>query len=577
MTQKAAPFPMGVTVEGKKVQFTVETKVDEEVTLCLYDKKGNPAEKVPFPKDSHFGAVSSMQVEGIDTRRLLYCYEVGGSLKKDPYGRYFPMTEGGLPLAAFVNDKFDWEGDAPLRLPLSDMVMYHIHTKGFTAHPSCKGRKKGTFAGVLERMDYLKELGVNALEFMPVYDYEEMGGNGTTNYWGYGPASYFAPKASFGRPEDLKRMIKTLHQNGIEVILELFFQPGMSIRFILDVVNFWVWEYHADGIHIIGDAPLYAIEKEGMLRTTKLFAADWGEGYKERPKHLCRCNDGFLVDMRQFLKGDEDTLHHVIERTTKNPADCGVVNYMAGVNGFTLYDNVSYDQKHNEKNGENNHDGNSYNYSWNCGVEGPTKRKKISELRKSQIRNALTMLYLSQGIPMLLSGDEMGQTKQGNNNTYCQDNELSWINWNNQRTNKDILAFTKAMIAFRKAHPVFHTPEEPKMLDYKGKGHPDLSIHGVKPWYPEYDNFRRQIGLLYHGSYANDDNFYVMYNMHWEPHEFFLPSGDKKEKWHLAVCTTDKEVNGIYPAGEEPELSNQKSFMVDARSIVVLIGKASEK
>lgn len=604
MIKAAAPFPMGVTIERKRVQFTVEAGVGARVSLCLYDKSGNPVDTIPFPEGSSVGAVHSMWVEGVDTRKLLYCYEIDGCLQKDPYGRFFPLQKiwgdktgaKALPLAAFVRESFDWEEDAPLRTPLSDLLLYHIHTRGFTMHPSSRVRKKGTFSGILERVGFLKELGVNAVELMPVYEYEEVaaskdchnpyrekyGGKapaGRLNYWGYGPASYFAPKAAFGTPAEFKQMVKILHQNGIEVILEFYFTPDLSTAQIQDIICFWVWEYHVDGIHMIGNAPLSAIAEEGMLKTTRLFATDWGEAKGSIPKHLCQYNDGFLVDMRKFLKGDEDRLKSAASQTLSNPSGRGVVNYMAGVNGFTLYDSLCYDQKHNEANGEDNRDGNCYNYSWNCGVEGPTRRKKVLELRKRQFKNAIALLYLSQGIPLILSGDEMGQSKRGNNNTYCQDNELSWLNWNNRKTNRDMFDFVRAMIAFRKAHPVFHMPEAPRLMDYKGCGWPDVSLHGEKPWYPEFDNFRRQLGILYHGSYAkrtdgsHDNNFYVVYNMHWEPHEFSLPTGDKKEKWHLAIDTTAKEGIGIYPAGEEPLLADQKKLMAEARSIAVLIGK----
>ena len=212
---------------------------------------------------------------------------------------------------------------------------------------------------------------------------------------------------------------------------------------------------------------------------TKLFSTSWMGVPGGHEKHLAEYNDGFLVDMRRALKGDEDEMNHLIFRSRRNPADFGVINYMANTNGFTLMDMVSYDTKHNEANGEGNQDGNSYNYSWNCGVEGHTRRKKIVELRRKQIRNAALMLFLSQGTPLLLAGDEFGNSKDGNNNSYCQDNEVSWLNWNLLKTNRDIYEFTKAVIAFRKSHPVFHMAGEPKIMDYLSCGRPDVSYHGV--------------------------------------------------------------------------------------------------
>lgn len=254
---------------------------------------------------------------------------------------------------------------------------------------------------------------------------------------------------------------------------------------------------------------------------------------------------------------------------------------MANTNGFTMMDMVSYDTKHNEKNGENNQDGNSYNFSWNCGVEGPTKRKKVLELRKKQLYNAFLMLFLSQGTPLLLAGDEFGNSQGGNNNAYCQDNEVSWLNWNLLKTNRDLFEFVKAVIAFRKAHPVFHMKKEPMVMDYLSCGHPDVSYHGVKAWRPEFENFRRQIGIMYCGSYgtkadgSQDDSFYVVYNMHWEPHEFDLPNPPRGQSWHLAFNTAAREAGGRFEAGAEPEVK-EKHFLVPPRTIVVFIGKAGK-
>ena len=265
-------------------------------------------------------------------------------------------------------------------------------------------------------------------------------------------------------------------------------------------------------------------------------------------------------------------------RTRRNPAGYGVINYMANTNGFSMMDMVSYDTRHNEENGEKNQDGSPYNYSWNCGVEGPTKRKKVMELRKKQLRNAFLLLLLSQGTPLIMAGDEFGNSQSGNNNAYCQDNEVSWLNWNLVRTNQDILEFVKAVIAFRKAHPVFHMPKEPKIMDYLACGFPDVSYHGVKAWCPEFDNFRRQLGIFYCGEYGKrpdgtpDNNFYVAYNMHWEPHEFDLPNLPKKERWHVAFHTDKTDEKGIYPEGKEHQAEG-KRFLVPPRSIVVLVGK----
>jgi len=314
---------------------------------------------------------------------------------------------------------------------------------------------------------------------------------------------------------------------------------------------------------------------------------------RERRWHLGEYNEGFLIDMRRVLKGDEDQVGRLIYQTRRNPDAYGVINYMAATNGFTMMDMVSCEQKHNEANGENNRDGSDYNYTWNCGVEGTTRKKKIVQMRKKQLRNAFLLLFLSQGTPMFLAGDEFGNSQNGNNNAYCQDNEISWLNWHQLETNRDIYEFVKYMIAFRKAHPVFHLSVEPKNIDYLVCGHPDVSYHGVKTWCPEFENFRRQLGILYCGEYGrradgtSDDYFFVAYNMHWEPHEFDLPKLPKGMQWTLCINTDDADNNGICPpesleAGQEPQ-EELRQYMVPPRSILVfrgfkpISGPASEK
>lgn len=361
--------------------------------------------------------------------------------------------------------------------------------------------------------------------------------------------------------------------------MELYFSGLENPLIVLEAVRFWVREYHVDGVHLVGYAPTYLIGNDPCLTDTKLLATSWDGVPGGKRKHLGEYNDGFLVDMRRVLKGDEDQMNNLIFRSKRNPKECGVINYMANTNGFTMMDMVSYEMKHNEANGEGNQDGNAYNYTWNCGVEGATRRKKIVELRKKQIRNAYLLLFLSQGTPLLLSGDEFGNSKNGNNNSYCQDNETSWLNWNQLKTNQDIYDFVKYVIGFRKKHPVFHRDMEPRVMDYLACGHPDVSYHGVKAWCPEFENFRRQLGIMYSGEYGRkadgtvDDYFFVAYNMHWEPHEFALPNLPKGMKWQVAFNTDDGEVNGIYEEGQELAVENQKQFLVPARTIVVFIGK----
>ncbi len=408
---------------------------------------------------------------------------------------------------------------------------------------------------------------------------------GSLNYWGYGGGYYFAPKASYssGRKknpiQELKTLVRELHKNRLELVVELYFKGTESPSFVLDVVRFWVREYHVDGIHLIGNVPLQSIGEDPYLSRTKLFATSWDGVDKGKVRHLAEYHDGFMLDMRRFLKGDEDQINRFAINCRKNPERNGIINYMANTNGFTMMDMVSYDVKRNEANGEHNRDGSDYNFSWNCGVEGPTKKKKILELRKKQIRNGMLLLFLSQGTPLLLAGDEFGNSQSGNNNAYCQDNEVSWLNWNLLKTNGDLFQFVKSCIEFRKAHPIFHMKKEAVGMDYLGCGNPDMSYHGVKAWRPEFESFRRQIGVLYCGEYGKksdgtcDEYFFVMYNMHWDLHEFGLPKLPRKRRWHLVVDTGREEKMEFAQAGQEPLLKEQMTYSVEGRSIVVLMGK----
>lgn len=604
--QDSSVYPMGLTILSRGIHISVPA-AGQTCRLILFLKGvDTPEHIIPFPEETRLGDVWRMTLLGDGLDSFEYGFEVDGKWLPDPYGREFTGRESwGKPdqvhnklRAVMAREEFDWEGDKPLELPYENCIVYRVHTRGLTRHTSFKGTDKGTFQAIIEKIPYMKELGITTVELMPAVEFQEVilpeyqAGNpfgqpeptGKLNYWGYTGSCYFAPKASYSSGKhktparDMKNLVKALHRAGLELVLELYFPGGENPALILDVVRFWVQEYHVDGIHLLGDVPVHLIGTDPYLSKTKLWAARWDGIYRGHTRHLGEYNDGFQIDMRRILKGDEGQINALIFRTRNNPAAHGVINYIANTNGFTLMDLVSYDRKHNEPNGEQNQDGTDYNYSWNCGTEGPTRKKKTLQLRRKQIRNALLFVFLSQGTPLLLSGDEFGNSKSGNNNSYCQDNEVSWLNWNLCNTNKDIYEFSKYIIAFRKKHPVFSSPEEPKIMDYMACGYPDVSYHGVRTWQPEFENFRRQLGILYCGEYgkkadgSSDNYFFVAYNMHWEPHEFALPKLPGEFRWHVAIDTNEYEVNGIYPEGKEPRLKDQKRFMVTPRTIVVFIG-----
>ena len=564
--------------------------------------------RIAFLEEGKIGNVWTMTVLGEDLDRYDYAFEADGVRFEDPHGRSFEGHErwgkkelGNILLKTPVSQpEFDWEDDERQGISYEDVIVYRLHVRGFTRHASSGVENRGTFAGIVEKIPYLKELGVTTVELMPATEFNEvmmrprqiqhryqerskemktglssslemessetassettsrktdlnsstsvMEADGRLNYWGYGPSFLFAPKASYaGKGKnpvtEFKNLVKTLHREGLGIVVELFFTGEETPADVVEVARFWVREFHVDGLHISGTAPIALLASDPYLSDTMIWATSWdgieiaGSGQKKNaktdpfqrrlaesqifkkqfaqtrqvsrgkvqeaengkaasadkansaekakdagkengseknaemmglavePKRRTRVlgeyNDGFLVDMRRVLKGDEGQMGALAFRSRRNPETFGVLNYMASNNGFTMADMVSYDRKHNEANGEENRDGTDYNCSWNCGAEGPVRRKKIRQLRKKQLRNAVLLLMLSQGTPLLLAGDEFGNSQDGNNNAYCQDNEISWLNWNNQKTNADQLEFVKHAIAFRKEHPVFHQPTEP--------------------------------------------------------------------------------------------------------------------
>lgn len=599
--------------------------------LVIYETGKKQGVRIPFSPEERVGDLWMMELAGDDFSGLEYTIETEQGELPDPCGRIYTGHErwGDLKAALrpvrcrFPEETYDWEMDQPLKHPYDETILYRLHVRGFTRHTSSGTGERGTFRALTEKIPYLKELGITAVELMMPNEFQEVmmedgaDGNpyatgaptGRLNYWGYGAGYLFAPKASYTsgkekEPErEFKDLVKEFHKNDIEVLVELYFTGEESAALAQEAVRFWVYEYHVDGVHLSGFAPAELLASDPLLSDTKLLAGSWdgvrvsktaaAPKLRERRWHLGEYNEGFLIDMRRVLKGDEDQVGRLIYQTRRNPDAYGVINYMAATNGFTMMDMVSCEQKHNEANGENNRDGSDYNYTWNCGVEGTTRKKKIVQMRKKQLRNAFLLLFLSQGTPMFLAGDEFGNSQNGNNNAYCQDNEISWLNWHQLETNRDIYEFVKYMIAFRKAHPVFHLPVEPKNIDYLVCGHPDVSYHGVKTWCPEFENFRRQLGILYCGEYGrradgtSDDYFFVAYNMHWEPHEFDLPKLPKGMQWTLCINTDDADNNGICPpesleAGQEPQ-EELRQYMVPPRSILVfrgfksISGPASEK
>lgn len=625
-TIKGNPFPLGATIEDKSVNFSYVSR-ETDCGVVLFDKDTlKEKQKIPFPPAYTVGDIHFMRVSGISTENTAYCFFEKDRYVTDSRARAFcgnhvygkeETWERAARPAQFVPQDYDWEDDENPRIPYEESFCYCLHIRGFTRHASSKVKAKGTFRGLVDKISYLKELGVTTLELQPVYEFAELEKrtalelsylpmdssisveDGKTqedekklNYWGYTKGCYYSPKNSYADSEDaaaeFKDMVKALHKNGLEAVLQFYFAEEMPEREIAEILHYWVMEYHVDGFHLKGEhIPAGALAKDPALAKTKLWYYGFpdevqdsfpaGMAGNER-RYLAEYGDSYRCDMRRFLKGDEGMLPAVMYHLRHNSAGCGQINYLTNYDGFTLMDLVSYDRKHNESNGEDNRDGTDYNASWNCGQEGKSRKKTVLALRKRQIKNALLLLFFSQGTPLIFMGDEFGNSQGGNNNPYCQDNETTWLNWRNLESHREIFAFVKELSAIRKAHPVLRQDREIRLMDYGACGYPDASYHGAAPWKPDTASYSRQLGIMYCGKYVrkdrinHDDFFYVAYNLHWEPYEFALPKLPKGMRWELCAASEaarEKET-------EEAEESRQQRVVLSGRSICVFIGKMKE-
>lgn len=559
------PLPLGINISGDHVNFSVAVPEGERCWLLLY-RAGEEEPKERYEMTEAIGEVRFLALEGMDPADYEYNYMIGGEVTVDPYarglaGRDIWGKERDIQKhevrGVLKNGRYDWEGDEPLKLPFHSIVAYSLHVRGFTKHTSSGVEKKGTFSGVVEKLPYLKDLGINQIQCMPVYEFEECGR--FRNYWGYGQAYYFAPKSAYAASGDgereLKDMVKACHKEGIEVVLEMPFTGDTSKQLMEECLRYYCLEYHIDGFLLNPYvAPMDAIHADPILKHTKILVHD----------------TGFQTVMRRFLKGDEGMVRDVMYWLRHQSETKEILNMITGQTGFTLRDLVSYDGKHNEANGEQNQDGPDYNYSWNCGAEGPSRKKAVTELRKNQTRNAFFLLLLAQGTPCILAGDEFGNTQKGNNNVYCQDNPVGWLDWSGLEKHPELHDFVKELIAFRKKHPVFWPEKEMTGMTYSKKGVPDVSYHGENAWRVPLEVSSRQLGVYYSGADQtgeNDEDCFVAYNMHWLEHTFALPALPKGKKWYRIASTQE----GILDKAEP--LDDQKFAEVKERTIMIFSGR----
>jgi len=684
------PLPFGATIVPGGVNFSIYSSHATGCELVLFKKHDpKPFARIPFRDDFKIGNVYAMVVFDLDYENVEYGYVMDGPFDpaqghrfdktkilmdpfakaiggRDEWGKEPDWNDIYQHRARVAFDDFDWEGDHPLEIPFEDLIVYEMHIRSFTCHESSKVEHRGTFAGIVEKIPYLRDLGVNCIELMPIHAFDEfeqsrispVTGKRLMNYWGYSNVGFFAPKAGYAATgkfgmemDELKNMIRELHKNGIEVLLDVVFNhtaegnemgPYISYRgidnhtyymltsdgyyfnfsgcgntlncnnpivrnMILECLRYWASEYHIDGFRfdlasILGrdqnGAPmnnpplLESLAFDPVLGKCKLIAEAWDAGGLYQVGSFpnwgrwAEWNGKFRDDIRRFIKGDPGLVGAVIQRVEGSPdlyrwqgrSTSSSINFITCHDGFTLMDLVSYDGKHNEANGEDNRDGSNDADSWNCGWEGPTEDSGTNFLRMKQIKNALTILMISQGIPMVLSGDEIGNTQLGNNNAYCQDNEISWLDWSLVEHNSDLFNFFKKMIAFRHAHPVLRSREHFRNTDYVGSGYPDISWHGTRAWYVDFSEQSRCIACLLCGKHAksgtcDDNTIYVAMNMHWEMHGFELPSPPPGERWHVFANTDVAPPQDIWDVGSEQPLDNEYEVLVGPRSVVVLVAK----
>lgn len=570
------PLPLGVTLVGKIVNFAIAVQTHHTCKLLLYKSgESKPEQILDMPEKQGVGEVRFLALEKFQPWNYEYNYLINDQVVVDPYAQeiagkciWGQKTEvskheirGSL---SYLAKEYEWEGDQQLHIPPHEIVAYSLHIRGYTMQGASGVKHKGTFQGVIEKIPYFKELGINQIQCMPLYEFEECMQSGSyhlcsenqINFWGYGEAYYFAPKSSYAASLDavseLKDMIKACHNANIEVVLDMAFSGLVNTQLMEACLHHYIIDYHIDGFILNPQMiSIKNISEDPLLKHTKIIVDQ----------------KGFQNVMRKFLKGDEGMVQAVMDQIRHRWHEDGVCQYVASHNGFTLADAVSYEEKHNEANGEQNQDGENYNDTWNCGVEGPTRKRAVVELRKKQIRNAFTMLLTAQGMPCILAGDEFGNSQEGNNNAYCQDNEIGWVNWKNKKKEEALFTFVKELIAFRKSHPVLHLDQPLLGADKMTCGIPDVSYHGESAWQRPTEVASRQLGVMYSGIYAKDEDCFIAYNMHWMAHSFALPSLPKKRKWYQAVHTGSQKMDGLQL------IENQKEVILKERTIIIFIGR----
>lgn len=705
-TEHGSPYMFGADITPSGCNFAIFSKNATAVSLLLFNKVDDikPSHIIELDsKVNKTGDVWHIFIYGI-VEGQLYGYSVDGpywpdreghrfnknKLLLDPYAKavsgeynWNESSAYGYQIGSLLgdlsfneeanygktaksvvvdSDNFNWEGDKQLYIPLKDTVIYEVHTRAFTNDPSSKVTKPGTYAGIIEKIPYLKDLGVTTVELLPVHHFnhkENIKHNPVTNehlynFWGYSTLGFFAPDPWYTTDNDglvavyeFKEMVKQLHKAGIEVILDVVYnhtgegnEYGPTVcykgldnsiyymtengryyknysgcgntlncnhpvvkKLIKDSLRYWVIDMHVDGFRfdlaaILGRdvsgnwVPDYSVLSEishdPILSNTQIIAEGWDAAglYKVGgfPPGWAEWNAKFRDDVRSFIKGDNGVAGEIAKRISGS-ADLFFfekrkpyhsINFITAHDGFTLNDLVSYNEKHNYENGEDNTDGNNNNISWNCGAEGETTDVQINLLRDKQMRSIIAVLLLSQGTPMMLSGDEMKFSKKGNNNTYCHDNKLNWLDWTLYEKNIDFYNFTKYLINFRKMHPVLRREGFLTGRDTGGNSIPDISWHGIDINRPDWGLNSHTLAFMLDGSKGetgaefDDNNIFVAVNSYWEDLVFHLPNPKKGKYWYISIDSSLQK--GFCDFGKEEKVKTSV-ITLKSRSIVVLIDK----
>ena len=602
----------GAYRDGDCVTFTfcVKRKALTEILLFHRDSK-KLLYTIPVTDEFRIGRVYSVTITGPNWDELCYLYRSDDVIFMDPYATVVIGREKWMDAdrqkdnytiyGGFLEAGYDWQNDACPEVAPCDTIIYKLHMRGFTMDHKLHSQQKGNYKGFLSYLPELKDLGVTSLEFMPIYEFEEiryhshreMGKNGkstlvtdppfSTNYWGYGAGYYFAPKSSYFGGRDAithaKDMIRAIHEEGMEVIMEIAFTGEESDDFVLDVLLFWRMEYHIDGFHILGvGLPSERIADNPYLGEAKIFYDQFPEKVlfdESEDKHLFVYNDAFTFPLRKLQHHMDGSIADFAGVLKRQQEHFGYVNYASTNTGFCLLDVYSYGEKHNLRNGEDNTDGSNYNCSYNHGVEGETKKKNINRIRRMNARTALTAVLMSQGIPMIASGDEVLNTQKGNNNPYCQDNEIGWVNFSNRKTSKQFYEYIKHIIDFRKTHPVLHLEEPMHENDHLTKGLPDLSYHGREPWVMGIGAEKKGIGIMYFGAYGTkemDEDVMLCFNFYYGEETFAIPTLPEGRKWYFVTNTGDEE---FLP--EAAPLKDQSLIIVPPGTVTILAGKSTAR